>query len=242
MHATLLEDILTSNITEADHSIGDRHHIQQNAYNVQQILVDNFLDIKRRNEAMLFKVLPPRVLARLGSTVMDIQVIISYSFLFALSPVPQLLNSITSTTNMDTIPFFDDVSEDSSIFAQKINTLLTWSLTPLQFGDHRPYAAVTLLRILRDRCKDRAIRRDISSPDDFMQDHLFEWLDESEVAGDEANLSSVARLFGKLVKDGLFEYAKYVQRLVARGEPGLSNTQVRLLVLHVIAGVTYNVL
>jgi mediator of RNA polymerase II transcription subunit 12 len=70
------------------------------------------------------------------------------------------------------------------------------------------------------------MRRDITSPDDFLQDLLFDWLDESELAGEEANLSSVASLFGKLVRDGLFQYAKYVQRLVARGEPGLSYTQV----------------
>src|ERR1700691_5830327 len=131
---------------------------------------------------------------------------------------------------METIPFFDGVSDDPSLFAKKINTLLTWSLTPLQYGDHRVYAAVTLLRLWRNKCEDRAMRRDFTSPDDFLQDQLFDWLDESDVAGDDANLSSVVRLFGKLGKDGLFEYAKYVQRLIARGGPGLSDTQVRPMI------------
>jgi len=49
---------------------------------VQQVLLDNFADAKRRNEAMLFRTMPPRVLASLGSTVMDIQVNFISSFVF----------------------------------------------------------------------------------------------------------------------------------------------------------------
>jgi len=41
---------------------------------IGQILLEHSADIKRRNEAMLFRNLPPRVLARLGSMVVDIQV------------------------------------------------------------------------------------------------------------------------------------------------------------------------
>lgn len=76
MHATILTEILSADIAKADHSIkeGSDYH-QQNADDVQRVLLDNFLDIKRRNEAMLFRMLPPKVLASLGSTVMDIQVI-----------------------------------------------------------------------------------------------------------------------------------------------------------------------
>jgi len=191
------------------------------------MLLESFLDVKKRNEAMLFRTLPPRVLASLGSTVMDIQVI---GFSLAVSCTcllaSQLLNSISSTADLNTIPFFDGSSDQPSLFTEKLDTLLTWSITPLQFGDHRPYAAATLLRLWRKRCGERAMRRDFTSPDDFLQDQLFDWLDESEPAAEEANLSSVAGLYGKLVRDGLFQYAKYVQRLVARGEPGLSYTQV----------------
>jgi mediator of RNA polymerase II transcription subunit 12 len=135
---------------------------------------------------------------------------------------------------MDSVPFFDGVSENPSVFAENINTLLTWSITPLQFGDHRPYTAATLLRLWRHRRGERAMRRDFTSPDDFLQDQLFDWLDENELAGEETNLSSVVGLFGKLVRDSLFDYAKYVQRLVARGEPGLSYTQVRKPIVNCI--------
>jgi mediator of RNA polymerase II transcription subunit 12 len=86
------------------------------------------------------------------------------------------------------------------------------------------------------------MRRDFTSPDDFLQDLLFDWLDESELAGEEANLANVVSLFGKLVRDGLFQYAKYVQRLVARGEPGLSYTQVRRPVLYTIFLLIWNAL
>ena len=48
-----------------------------------------------------------------------------------------------------------------------------------------------------------------------LQDFLFDWLGTSETAADRANLRLVGSLFEKLVKDGLFEYAAYIQRLVA---------------------------
>lgn len=100
-------------------------------------------------------------------------------------------------------------------------------MTPLQYGDHRPYAAVTLLHLWRNRAEERATRRDTTSPDELVQDRLFDWLDGSEVAGDMSNLRSVAILFGSLVRHELFSYANYIQRLIARGEPGLSFTQVQ---------------
>lgn len=33
-------------------------------------------------------------------------------------------------------------------------------------------------------------------------------------------------MFGRLAREGLFGYAEYMQRLVARGEQGLSDAQV----------------
>ena len=118
---------------------------------------------------------------------------------------------------------------DDGVFSRKLDLLLTWSVTPLQFGDHRPYAAATLLRFWRSRAEERATRRDRESPDDFLHDLLFDWLDSNEVAADAANLPRVAMLYGQLVKRDLFSYAKYVQRLIARGEPGLSDTEVRAM-------------
>ena len=46
------------------------------------------------------------------------------------------------------------------------------------------------------------------------------------VAAEPENLPAVALLFGQLVKYGLFSYPKYIQRLISRGEEGLSFTEV----------------
>lgn len=105
--------------------------------------------------------------------------------------------------------------------------LLTWSVTRLQHGDHRPFAAATLIRNWRDRAGDRATRRDFTPPDAFLQDQLFDWLDSSEMASKPGSLQAVALLFENLLKFELFSYANYIQRLVARGEQGLSFSEVR---------------
>ncbi|KAL4080156.1 hypothetical protein V8B97DRAFT_1914244 [Scleroderma yunnanense] len=137
---------------------------------IQRALLHNISDIQRRTDAMLFRNLPPRVLERLGSMVVDIQLIIH------LLPV--------SATN-----------------------LILCSL------------AVTLL----SQYRQRTARREVSLA--ALQDYLFDWLDTSDVASESGNLRAVSALFGKLVKDGLFDYAAYLQRLVARGEESLSYTQ-----------------
>ncbi len=97
----------------------------------------------------------------------------------------------------------------------------------MQFGDHRPYAAVTLLRLWRDKTGERACRRDTESPNDKIQDAIFQWLDTNEMAGDERNLRALSLLFGELVEKELFSYDKYIQRVIARGETGLSFNDVR---------------
>ena len=137
-----------------------------------------------------------------------------------------MLNSFTSSSDVNSMHFFDETSDDPAVFARKLDLLVTWSVTPLQFGDHRPYVAASLLQLWRDLAEDRAIRRGRDSPDEIIQDLLFDWLDSNEVAADNRNLASVAFLFGQLVKRGLFSYAKYIQRLIARGEYGLSASEV----------------
>ncbi|KIK91304.1 hypothetical protein PAXRUDRAFT_830959 [Paxillus rubicundulus Ve08.2h10] len=195
-HRSLLVSILSDDIGD-NSAPGDQRHCE-----IHRILLDNLSNIQRRNDAMLFRNLPPRVLERLGSMVVDIQT----------------LNSISRTTDMSIINFFQCHSTDCSspIFVAKLDILLTWAVTPLQFGSHRPFATCTLL--LQHR--EHTARRELSCA--ALQDYLFDWLDTSEVAADSANIRSVAALFGKLVKDGLFDYATYLQRLVARSEPGLS--------------------
>ncbi|KAJ7039194.1 hypothetical protein C8F04DRAFT_1087468 [Mycena alexandri] len=206
-HSTLLAESLTENVLDQFTEL----YVEQNSRDLRQLLLDNFLDIKRRNEAMLFTNLPSHVSARLRTVVSDVQ----------------LLNSISNKTDMASVTFFStDHLDDCVAFGDKLQMLLTWSVTTLQFGDHRPFAAVTLIRNWRDKVGDRATRRDFPGPDEFLQDHLFDWLDTSDIAGDPQNLRAVAILFGKLVKDDLFSYAVYIQRLVARGESGLFYSEV----------------
>jgi mediator of RNA polymerase II transcription subunit 12 len=139
----------------------------------------------------------------------------------------QLLNSISSSTDLDTIAFFELVVDYSPEFVEKLNLLLTWSVTPLQYGDHRPFASVTLLRGWCDKALKRASRRDCPPPDEFMQDRLFDWLDLSDVTGEPKNIRAVALLLDNLIQNEVFSYNNYVQRLIARGEPGLSFNEVR---------------
>lgn len=130
---------------------------------------------------------------------------------------------------MSSVSLFDDNSEISPSFSRKLDFLLTWSVTPLQYGDHRPYAAACLLQIWRNKAEERALRRDAPSPDGQIQDLLFDWLDGSDVAGESGNLPAVALLFGQLVRRELFSYEQYMQRLIARGETGLSFGDVSLV-------------
>ncbi|KAF8828838.1 hypothetical protein HHX47_DHR3000082 [Lentinula edodes] len=174
------------------------------------IIHHNYLVVKRRIEAMLFRNLPSLTTSpHLGSAVHDVE----------------LLNSISADTDVANLPFFPSSSENLAGISEKLDALLTWSVTPLQYGDHRAFAAVTLIQKWRTKAGDRANRRDASPPDGFLQDQLFEWLDSSDVAGEPENIAAVALLYGKLVKHELFSYASYIQRLIARGEPGLSFTE-----------------
>ncbi|KAJ7072521.1 hypothetical protein C8F01DRAFT_1104256 [Mycena amicta] len=206
-HAALVSEVLTDNLLDRS----PETNVEQNSRDIHQLLLDSFVDIKRRNEAMLFTNLPAHVSAKLRTVVSDVQ----------------LLNSISSKTDMSSVLFFStDHLDDAMVFKDKLQMLLTWSVTPLQFGDHRPAAAVTLIQHWRDKVGERATRRDFSSPDEFLQEQLFEWLDTSEIAGEPHNLRAVSVLFGKLVKGELFSYAGYIQHLIARGESGMSDSAV----------------
>jgi len=128
---------------------------------------------------------------------------------------------------MDSIAYFREDINDPS-FKEKLDMLLTWSVTPLQYGDHRPFAAVTLICIWRNKASARASKRNITKPNDFLQDQLFDWLDTSEIAGETNSIRDVALLYGKLVKHEIFSYSSYIQRLIARGEPGVCHAEVFL--------------
>ncbi|KAH8993017.1 hypothetical protein EDB92DRAFT_1944966 [Lactarius akahatsu] len=193
-HAALLQQILNGDSRS--------NHATCPSDTIYTMLADNFADIQKRNDAMWFRNLPPRVLARLTEAVSDVT----------------RLNSIGPTADLETFAFFDGGIENEQLFAAKLDRLLTWSVTPLQFGDHRPYVAATILRRARAQWGARAARRDSAAPDGKLQDLLFDWLDRDATCND---VPSVALLFGELVRSELFSYASYVQRLIARGEPGL---------------------
>ncbi|KZT00461.1 uncharacterized protein LAESUDRAFT_666096 [Laetiporus sulphureus 93-53] len=200
----LEEDLIGGGAVDSSDSI-----LQQNANTLRQSLQDSLSDVRRRNEAMIFRHLPPRVVGSLTSALSDIK----------------LLNSLSGKTNMDSIVFFDNLPDSQSSFTRKLDILLTWSVTPLQYGDHRPYAAGCLLGAWREKAGERAIRHEAASPDEYLQDQLFDWLDCSADADNSDNIPAVTLLFGQLVKRGLFSYQQYMQRLIARGEPGISYNQ-----------------
>lgn len=153
----------------------------------------------------------------------------------------QLLNSIGPETDLHSITYFDNsspatdqsspstptmASPPSSIpppssFETKLNILLTWSVAKSQYGDHRPYAAATLVALWRDEAKLRAIRRKAPKPDAALQEHLFNWLNSSDIAKDhKSNAIGIALLFGELMRRNLFSYGWLIRRLMARGEIG----------------------
>jgi mediator of RNA polymerase II transcription subunit 12 len=143
--------------------------------------------------------------------------------------LPQLLNTITTSTDLRKLDFFGvpgDVNED--LFSQKLDLLLSWCISPLQFGAHRPYAAETLLLLWRERAEEQSSIHDFISPQEQLQDELFYWLDTSDLAADDENEYNLSLLFGELIESGLFSYDVYLQRLIARGEAGLSFEEVRV--------------
>ncbi|KZT67178.1 hypothetical protein DAEQUDRAFT_673722 [Daedalea quercina L-15889] len=205
LHSELLGDILSTAAALAEGTLAPSAQV------LQQTFQELFADVRRRNEAMLFRHLPPRVVGSLTSALSDIK----------------LLNSLSGDTDISSVVFFEDALAlvPHPSFARKLDILLTWSVTSLQYGDHRPYAAACILQEWRRKAGERAIRHEAEAPDQFIQDQVFDWLDGSSDAADPVNLPAVSLLFGQLVKQGLFCYQQYVQRLIARGEAGLSFSQ-----------------
>jgi mediator of RNA polymerase II transcription subunit 12 len=155
---------------------------------------------------MRFRDLPPRVLAQLAEAVTDVT----------------RLNAVADA-DPDACALLDPELPTPAL-ERKIERLLTWSVTPLQFGAHRAYAAATLLRAWLARAARRAPE---AAARTLLQDRLFAFLDGADPGA--LGLGAVALLFGELVKRGLFSYELYVQRLIARGERGLSFADVRFL-------------
>lgn len=80
-YSTLLSKVLAENMMDRTND----QHVDQNSRDIQQLILDNVSDIRKRNEAMLFHYLPIRVSARLGTAVSDVKVkasLLIYSFRF----------------------------------------------------------------------------------------------------------------------------------------------------------------
>jgi mediator of RNA polymerase II transcription subunit 12, fungi type len=119
------------------------------------------------------------------------------------------------------------MDQTSKVFESRLNILLTWSVTPLQYGDHRPYVARSILLKWKHEAKLRSIRRG-TPPDYDIQEKLFCWLDTNPVAHDhDRNLVAVTGLYGELLKHKLFSFPRLIQRLMARGESASFRTGVR---------------
>lgn len=206
---------------------------------IEESLYHNLLDMRQRCESMLFRNLPPRDLAQASWSVLDVQVcVFSFCRLWIMKLFLKVLNSITPQTDLESVNFLlespNGKEMTSASLSERIGILLVWSVTPLQYGEHRPYAVAALLRQWKEKQNERSLRRESASDptgsEDFPHDCLFDWLDNSHVAGDPNNLSSVALLYCELIKRGLFSYSKYTQRLIARGDVGLSVTDVSPLI------------
>ena len=68
-HSSLLSDILAGDVCETPDALFEHTEIF-----LRRLLAENHADIKKRNEAMLFRNLPPRVLACLSEAVTDVMV------------------------------------------------------------------------------------------------------------------------------------------------------------------------
>jgi mediator of RNA polymerase II transcription subunit 12 len=136
----------------------------------------------------------------------------------------QLLNSIGPFTDLSSVPYFQSDGSDD----QKLSVLLTWAVTPSQYGAHRPFLACSLLA-----------RR---SEGTRWQEGIWRWLDDSDevrAVGSWENeregsvplsavieetaknvwhsRDAVALLVGELIEKGLLSYGWYMQKLIARG-------------------------
>lgn len=141
-----------------------------------------------------------------------------------------MLNAVSINTDIATLHtrYF---GADQAQLSAKLDILLTWAISPTQYGHHRHYLVVTIISAWCDQQNDRDARRQMerdsgSTPNEVLQDALFDFLDKSDMLAGGERLGDTALLFGQLGKAKLFSFAAYLQRLVARGEPGLSFTNV----------------
>lgn len=74
-HSSLLEEILAEQISQT--SGGTGREGEQSTPVLNETFLAAYEDVKKRNDAMLFRNLPPRVLGSISSTLSDIKVVYS---------------------------------------------------------------------------------------------------------------------------------------------------------------------
>ncbi|TFL04760.1 hypothetical protein BDV98DRAFT_330597 [Pterulicium gracile] len=168
---------------------------------VRERLIRAFELIRQRNEAMVFRNIRSPELAKLRASMSHVQ----------------MLNSICSSTQLSLLPYWTTGVSDPATVKSHIHMLLTWSVSPLQHGDHRPIAAARLLSILKT-VSQLEHEKDRISRGAFIHDSIFEWLDTADVVGDPGNIALLSVLLEGVIDSSLFSYTEYIQRLVARGE------------------------
>ena len=137
------------------------------------------------------------------------------------------MNAVTPQTSLESMNTLlnsgGEADFTSDLFWDRVYVLLDWSVTPLQYGDHRIYAVASILRDCKEKLDEQLVLRDpsCSRGDVLFHMRLFEWLDTSKIVGEPENRRTVAPLLGQLIKLDLFSYTQYVQRLIARGDVGL---------------------
>ena len=98
-----------------------------------------------------------------------------------------------------------------AFFPTKLDILLSWSIAYAQFGAHRPAAVSTLL--LHHRSRHPGCESEV-------QEIIFKWLAESEVAKKDENREAVAEVVGELMRTGVVGYAGFLMKLMSRGLTG----------------------
>ena len=125
--------------------------------------------------------------------------------------MPKLCRSFFDGSTAPTAP-----SIDLARFDQRVFLLLDWAMGSLQLGIHRAYSAFTLLMLWQEQFKEHQSRSARPITVDVFAT-LFRWLDSSEAAKSEANVTAIGITFVGLTWWRLFSIERYLQTLIARG-------------------------
>lgn len=130
---------------------------------------------------------------------------ISFSFFTAIpTPPPSSKNPPASTKP-------SPASTAEAFFPTKLDILLSWSIAYAQVGAHRPASVSTLL--LHHRSRHPGCESEV-------QELVFKWIAESEVAKKDENREAVAEVVGELMRTGVVGYAGLLMKLMSRGLTG----------------------